>query len=132
MIGVSGLREEFVGSYWPALRAMLAGAILILLVAAVNCCIFLLGRAAGRRKEIAVRRALGASASRILRQMLTETAVFGVISGLVGLFTAKVLLVASQKAFPSYLVHLRESSSISLGIFAGAMLLALLVGVSAG
>ncbi len=95
---VVALADVIVGSVRPLLMVLLGGAVLLLLIGSVNVASLLLVRSEGRRREIAVRRALGASAARVARQFAAEAVVL-----VVG---ATALGVAAAGSAPALLIRL--------------------------
>ena len=82
------LYEEIVGDIRPILLVLLSGAALLLLIACVNVASLLLVRSESRKREIAVRGALGASPARLIRQFITEGVVLIVGGSALGLLAA--------------------------------------------
>jgi len=98
------LRDRIVGSAGRGLMLLMTSAVLFLLIGCTNVANLLLARGVARRREIAVRFALGASRVRIVRQLLTESCVLAAIGGLAGyLLTAaawKILPTVAPRSIP--------------------------------
>jgi len=111
------LAEIITGDLRPILFTLFAGAMLLLAIACVNVASLLLVRSEGRRREIAVRGALGASRLRLIRQFVTEGSLLVAIASALGIVSAQLalqlllhLIPANMVAYVPYLQGLRINS----------------------
>jgi putative ABC transport system permease protein len=130
---VHSLREETVGEVRPALLMMLGAVAFVLLIACANVANLILARTFARRKEIAIRSAIGASRSRIVQQLLSESLVISLCGGVLGLVGAHFGIALLTKVFADELPRMGDiglngpvlaftfALSVATGIFAGLL-----------
>jgi predicted permease len=121
------VKEDLVGPQRTELFILFGAVGFVLLIACVNIANLLLARASGRRREIAIRLALGASRLRLTRQLLTESTLLSVISGVVALITVLFLKDAILRLAPPDIPRLNE-----VDIRSGALFFAFLISLLAG
>ncbi len=120
--GVTPLRETIVGRTRPALLLLLAAAAALFLVGCVDVVALLLARAASRRREIAIRRALGAGRADLIRTFLAEALAVSVPGGLLGIGIAAALVGAVARLAPPGLPRVAEIAVDAPALAAGLFL----------
>ena len=128
---VSAMQEQVVANVRPALVVLFAAVGCVLLIACVNVANLLLARSAGRRKELAVRAALGASRADLILQMLVENFALAIPGGLLGILLALWSTDLLRSLTNSNLPRLDELSA-NPAVLAFAAALSLLTGLAAG
>ena len=130
-VNVEPLRDALVGEVKTSLLILLGAVALLLAVACANVANLLLARYSARRREMAVRGALGAVRGRLIRQLLTESLVLGAIGGALGIVLArfavvglvalapKALTASIEVAFDARIVLIAFGLSLLTGIIFG-------------
>ncbi len=108
-LSVRSLRDRQVSDSKAASWILLGSVLAVLLVACTNVANLLLARASGRQREMAVRAALGASPSRLVRQNLTESLLLGIIGGTIGCWVAYSLLQLFESIAPEGIPRLQQA-----------------------
>ena len=125
------LKEDLVGPQRTELFLLFGAVGFVLLIACVNIANLLLARSSGRLREIAIRLTMGASRARLARQLLTESTLLSVISGIVAMFTVLLLKNTILTLAPADIPRLNEID-VSAGVLFFAFLISILTGVLFG
>ena len=124
---VISLRDSLVGDVRPALLMMLGAVGFVLLIACANVANLMLGRAFARRKEIAIRTALGASRAGVIRLLVVECLIVALAGGALGLFTAHFGIDLLIKFFADKLPRMGD-----IGLNGTVLLFALVLSIVTG
>ena len=130
-IDVVPLVESVVGNVRLAVLVVMGSVTLVLLIACANVANLLLTRATARQKEIAVRVALGARWQRLVRQLLTETTLLGLMGGVSGLVVAALALRAIRTINPGNIPRL-DAITLDGSVLAFTFAVSILTGVLFG
>jgi putative ABC transport system permease protein len=125
------LREQLVGDVRPALLVLLGAVAFVLLIACANVANLVLAKTLARRKEIAIRTALGASRFVVLRQILTETVLLSVSGGAFGLILARFGITLTVKVLGDRIPPFMQIT-LDVPVLVFTLLLSVVAGVLAG
>ena len=130
-VTVVRLERKVVGDVGPMLLVLFGSVAVVLLIACVNVANLLLGRAAAREHEIAIRASLGAGRGRIVRQLLTESVMLGLIGGGLGMVIAVAGVRGLLILVPAGMPRVTEVS-IDARVLAFTLITALTAGIGFG
>ena len=121
------MKQRMVGRVRPLLLVLLAAVGFVLMIACVNVANLMLARSMGRSREFAVRNALGARPVRVVRQLLTESILLSLVSGLIGVLFAAWGTHAAIAVLPSALPRMEE-----IGLDARVLIFTTLISIFTG
>jgi len=128
---VQSYNDVLVGDYRAQLWVLLGAVTFVLLIGCGNVASLLLARATARRKEIAIRGALGGARTRLVRQLLTESLLLAVVGGAAGLLVARFGIRFLKGMGPSWIPRLGEAG-LQLDVLLFALVATVVCGVLFG
>jgi putative ABC transport system permease protein len=131
VIRLTPLQERVVGRVRPALLIVLGAVAFVLLISAANLAHVLLARGTARRREMAVRAAIGASRRRLIQQSLTESVLLSLTAGALGLVIARWMLGLLPTLAPATIPRLQEVG-LDARVLGCALILSLVTAVLFG
>jgi len=130
-VRILSAHQQLVGNVQNILFVVLAAVGLVLLIGCVNLANLMLARSSGRRREMAIRLALGASRRRIVRQLLTESLLLSFIGGALALLVMALLLQGLVRFIPADTPRLHEIG-INLSVLGFVFLISTITGLLFG
>ncbi len=130
-IRVRNYADDLVGDYESRLFILLSAVGLVMLIACANVANLLLAKTAGRKQELAVRAAMGATRARVIRQLLTESLIVGLLGATLGLCLAQALLHLVTKLNLAAIPRLGQAG-LNAPVFLFALCLGFLSTILAG
>jgi len=131
-VAIEGLNDHFVADIGGTLSLLIGAVALLLLIGCGNVSILLLARGTARQRELAVRSAIGAERSRLLRQLLTEALMLSFTGAVVGVALANSLVKLIVNWLPEFSFPHEATISINLLVLFFSVGLALLTGIVFG
>src|SRR5437016_5612208 len=131
-VTLEGLNDQFVDRIGGTLFLLLGAVALLLLIGCGNVSILLLARGTARQHELAVRSAIGAERSRLLRQLLTESLMLSFTGAALGVALANSLVKLIVNWLPEFSFPHEAAISINLPVLYFSVGLALLTGIAFG